>query len=137
MAVGDVFCGRIGAAATLNIVTPGRALVTLWAHPLLTVTRPGLLLAAVLTLRLAVTVTLAALLTLSTPWNDLLRALRVLLAPRLFVSVVAMTYRYVTVLMQCGDDLFTARRSRTVGRADNRRDGASRPQAWARCGGAL
>ena len=66
------------------------------------------------------TVTLAALLTLSTPWNDLLRALRVLLVPRLFVSVVAMTYRYVTVLMQCGDDLFTARRSRTVGRADNK-----------------
>ena len=114
------FAGALALPATLNVVTPGHALLTLCAHPYIAVTRPGLLLAATLTLRLAVTVTLAALLTLSTPWNDLLRALRVLFVPRLFVSVVAMTYRYVTVLMQCGDDLFTARRSRTIGRADNR-----------------
>lgn len=114
------FASALALPATLNLVTPGRALLTLWTHPLVTVTRPGLLIAFVLTLRVGVTVTFAALLTLATPWNDVLRALRVLFVPRLFVSVLAMTYRYVTVLMQCGDDLFTARRSRTVGRADNR-----------------
>ncbi len=114
------FVGALALPATLNLVTPGRALLTLWTHPLIAVTRPGLLIAFLLTLRVGVTVTFAALLTLATPWNDVLRALRVLFVPRLFVSVLAMTYRYVTVLMQCGDDLFTARRSRTVGRADNR-----------------
>ncbi len=114
------FVGALALPATLNLVTPGRALLTLWTHPLVTVTRPGLLIAFLLILRVGVTVTFAALLTLATPWNDVLRALRVLFVPRLFVSVLAMTYRYVSVLMQCGDDLFTARRSRTVGRSDNR-----------------
>ena len=114
-----LFVGALALPATLNVVTPGAPLLPLWAHPYLAVTRPGLLLALVLVLRVATGVTLAALLTLSTRWNDLLRALRVLFVPRLWVSVLAMTYRYLAVLMQTATDQFVARRSRMVGRATN------------------
>ena len=92
----------------------------LWAaHPHLAITWPGLALAGLLTLRVGVAISLATLLTLTTPWNDLLRALRSLFMPRLFVSVLAMTYRYLTVLLQTAGEMFTARRSRTMGRATN------------------
>lgn len=115
-----VAVGAITLPAALNIVTPGREAVVLWgAHPHLAVTWPGLALAGLLTLRVGVAISLATLLTLTTPWNDLLRALRSLLAPRLFVSVLAMTYRYLTVLLQTAGEMFTARRSRTLGRATN------------------
>ena len=114
-----VAVGAITLPASLNIVTPGREAVTLWAHPHLAVTWPGLALAGLLTLRVGVAISLGTLLTLTTPWNDLLRALRSLFVPRLFISVLAMTYRYLTVLLQTAGEMFTARRSRTLGRATN------------------
>jgi cobalt/nickel transport system permease protein len=112
--------GAITLPAALNVVTPGQEAVVLWgAHPHLAITWPGLALAGLLTLRVGVAISLATLLTLTTPWNDLLRALRSLGVPRLFVSVLAMTYRYLTVLLQTAGEMFTARRSRTLGRATN------------------
>ena len=112
--------GAITLPAALNVVTPGREAVVLWAGPPhLAITWPGLTLAGLLTLRVGVAISLGALLTLTTPWNDLLRALRTLLVPRLFISVLAMTYRYLTVLLQTAGEMFTARRSRTLGRATN------------------
>ncbi len=115
-----VAVGAITLPAALNVVTPGREALTLWVGPPhLAVTWPGLALAGLLTLRVGVAVSLATLLTLTTPWNDLLRALRSLFVPRLFISVLAMTYRYLTVLLQTAGDMFTARRSRTLGRATN------------------
>lgn len=114
-----LFVGAITLPAALNIVTPGRPLVVLWSHPYLALTAPGVGVAAVLTLRVAVAVSLATLLTLTTPWNDLLRALRLLFAPRLFLSILAMTYRYLAVLLQAAAEMFVARRSRTVGRVTN------------------
>jgi cobalt/nickel transport system permease protein len=115
-----VAVGAITLPVALNIVTPGREAVVLWAaHPHLALTWPGLALAGLLTLRVGVAISLATLLTLTTPWNDLLRALRSLLVPRLFVSVLSMTYRYLTVLLQTAGEMFVARRSRTLGRATN------------------
>lgn len=114
-----VAVGAITLPAALNVVTPGREAVELWTHPHLAITWPGLALAGLLTLRVGVAISLATLLTLTTPWNDLLRALRSLLVPRLFISVLAMTYRYLTVLLQTAGEMFTARRSRTLGRATN------------------
>ncbi len=111
-----IFVGALALPATLNLVTPGRALFILSEHPFIAITAPGLLAAATLTLRVGVAVTFAVLLTLTTRWNDLLRALRILFVPRLFVLVLAMTYRYLAVLMQIAGEMFVARRSRTVGR---------------------
>lgn len=116
-----LFVGALALPATLNVVTPGVSLITLWTHPFISVTESGLLLAFSLLLRVGIAVTFAAILTLSTRWNDLLRALRILFVPRLFISVLAMTYRYLAVLMQAADDQFVARRSRTVGHSDNAR----------------
>ena len=90
----------------------------------LAITEPGLLSAAHLVLRVTAVVSFAALLTLTTKWNELLRSLRVLRAPKMFVFMLAMAYRYVHLLARLLRDMLLARKSRMVGpssAAENRR----------------
>ena len=90
----------------------------------LAITGPGLSSAAHLVLRVTAVVSFAALLTLTTKWNDLLRSLRVVRAPKMFVFMLAMAYRYVHLLGRLLRDMLLARKSRLVGpstAAENRR----------------
>lgn len=103
-------------------MTPGPAL---WSLPFgLVVTRTGLLTALFLLARVGTSVSLALLLIWTTPWNTLLKALSVLRVPDGFILILAMTYRYIALLLGIVDDMFLSRKSRVVGRlstADERR----------------
>jgi cobalt/nickel transport system permease protein len=123
-----VFTAIVALPAITNWVTPGDAVLTVWsggspqAGPFglpgsLTITVPGLQVAARLVLRATDAVSFAVLLTLTTRWDQLLRALRVIRVPRMFVVVLAMAYRYVHLLVRLAGEMALARRSRTVGRA--------------------
>ncbi|MBZ5637783.1 MAG: cobalt transporter CbiM [Acidobacteriia bacterium] len=114
--------GAVTLPAALSAVTPGRALVVLSRDPYLAITAPGLAQAGLLALRVGVALSFVVLLALTTPWNDLMRGLRVLGVPRPFLTVLAMTYRYLGVLSHAAYETFIARRSRTVGPA-RARDG--------------
>jgi cobalt/nickel transport system permease protein len=105
------------------VLTPGRVLAEV---PVLhwPVTAQGLTTAAYLVLRVETAATLAALLVLTTPWAHVLKATRSLRVPSIFVVVLAMTYRYVLLLLETAHEMFESRRSRLVGRmnrADSRR----------------
>jgi len=101
------------------ILTPGHALFRLpWAG--WAVTDNGLHSAASLIVRAEATATLAALLVLTTRWGHLLKALRVLRVPALFVVILGMTYRFIFVLLGIAQDFFEARRARQVGSLDGR-----------------
>ena len=112
-----LFAAAVALPLALTTVTPGREIFPLWPSPHIGVSQPGALLAATFTLRVATAVTFAVLLSSTTRWSDLLHAFRALRAPRTFLTVLAMTYRYITVTLQTAADTFTARRSRTVGAA--------------------
>jgi cobalt ECF transporter T component CbiQ len=114
-----IFVGGVTLPVVLNTVTPGRELVTIWQHPHLAVTYPGLLQAVVLVMRVGVAVSLAALLALTTRWSDMMSAMRAFFVPRLFVDMLAMTYRYAILLMNTAAEMFVARTSRSVGRTSN------------------
>ncbi len=119
-----LFMGAVALPSTLSVITPGPPLLVLWRHPLLAITAPGLAVAGRFTLRIGVAVSFVMLLTLTTRWYELLRALRVLLLPRWLVTVLCMTYRYLDVVTRTASESFVARQSRTVGRvsrADERR----------------
>jgi energy-coupling factor transporter transmembrane protein EcfT len=60
-------------------------------------------------------VTLTTLLILCTPWVQVLKALRALRLPKEVVMMLAMTYRYVFLLVETATQMFESRRSRTVG----------------------
>ncbi len=112
-----IFTGIIVLPATFSFITPGEIVVpfgTWFGHPV-GLTSQGLTSAGLIVSRVAVSISLVVLLTLSTPWNRLLAALRSLAVPRMFVLVLAMTYRYVFHLLGSVSDMYVARRARTVG----------------------
>jgi cobalt/nickel transport system permease protein len=113
-----VFTMVVVLPATLSVVTPGDVILPLWTWngEIEGVTRQGLASALLLVSRVAVSVSLAVLLTLSTPWNQLLAALRSIRMPRFFVMTIAMAYRYIFVLLGSVTDMYEARKARTLGK---------------------
>ncbi len=103
------FTGVIALPAIF--VTPG--------HPValgpVTVTEQGLRTAALLILRVETAVTFTTLLVLCTPWTHVLKALRALRLPKEAITMLAMTHRYVFLLVETASQMFESRRSRTLG----------------------
>ena len=125
-----LFTAAIMLPAIFNVVTPGHTVLTLWSHgppvwPLpgrLAVTAPGLFAFARIVLRVTTVVSFAVLLTLTTPWSELLKAMRAVGLPRGFVFVLAVAYRYLFTLVRLAQDMAVARTSRLVGRASTGED---------------
>ena len=82
--------------------------------------RDGVAAAAIFVLRVGVSVSLAVLLILTTKWSDILKSLRVLHVPNVFVLVLAMTYRYIFLLLHTANGMFLARKSRIVARTSGK-----------------
>ena len=85
-----------------------------------TVTSQGLVSAGFLVLRVETAATLCVLLVLTTPWNHVLKALRVLRVPAVLVTILGMTYRYLFLVLQTAHDMFESRHSRMVGELTGR-----------------
>ena len=129
-----IFTGIIVLPSLFNVFRAGDPLWTLWDFgrevtfgpwslgTSLAVTKQGLEGAAVLILRVTVSVSLAVLLALTTRWSDLLKSLRVFLVPRIFILILSMTYRYIFLLVNLASDMFTARLSRMAGPSSPRDD---------------
>jgi len=103
-------------------ITPGDALATVGSKVI--ITEQGARTAGFLVLRVLDSLSLGVVLIMTTPWDSLLRALRWLRLPSLFVAILGMTYRYIFLLLHTANSMFLARKSRTVGSfsgAENRR----------------
>ncbi|MEW6447681.1 MAG: cobalt ECF transporter T component CbiQ [Bacillota bacterium] len=120
-----LFAGVVVLPLTLNWVTPGKPVLVLLqsgadlafyqvSSPL-TVTAEGLQRAATIILRTVTATSLALLLTLTTPWTSLLKALRALCVPRLVVLILETTLRYVFLLVKVAVETLEARALRMVG----------------------
>ena len=71
----------------------------------------GLASAIVFVSRVGVSVSLAVLLIVSTPWADVLRSLRTLHVPQVFILVLSMTYRYIFLFLHTANGILEARRA--------------------------
>jgi cobalt/nickel transport system permease protein len=107
-----LFSGLIAVPAVF--ITPGHIVGRL---PILNwpVTEQGLRTAALLTARVETPATLSLLLVFTTPWTDVLKALRALRVPAVLVVVLGMTYRYIFLTIETACAMFESRRSRMVG----------------------
>lgn len=133
-----VFSGLMAAPATLNIFRDGSVVLPLLrigeerhlgpiALPaVIGVTREGAFSALTFLLRVLSSTAAALWLTLSTRWVDILRALRSLRLPSLFLQVVGMTVRYVHILLRQSEEVHLGKKSRTVCRRDTAAE-----RAWA------
>jgi len=126
--------------ATLNVVSGGAPFLTVWRPArgtlgpwrlpeAVAVTREGLLVAGRIVLRAAACAALAAVLAATTRPHRLLGGLRALGLPQGFVMVLAMTERYLAVLLQAARELHLARLARTVSAL-----GVRREEAWVAAG---
>ncbi len=93
-------------------ITPGEPLISLAGRVI--VTEQGARTAGLLILRVTDSASLGMLLILTTPWNNVLAALRWLRVPALVVDILGMTYRYVFLLLHTVNSMFLARRSRVI-----------------------
>lgn len=120
-----LFAGVMVLPLTVNWVTAGEPVLVLLqngtdlgfyqlSNPL-TITSEGLQRAATIILRTATATSLALLLTLTTPWTSLLKALRALYVPRLVVLILETTLRYIFLLVKVAVETLEARKLRLVG----------------------
>jgi cobalt/nickel transport system permease protein len=65
-------------------------------------------------------VSLAVLLVVTTPWADVLKSLKALRVPHVFILVLSMTYRYIFLFLHTANGILLARKSRVVGRASGK-----------------
>lgn len=127
--VAIAFSFLMAAPATLNVFFDGTIVLPLvdrgrdWRFgpyflpSVIGITREGLLSAATFFLRVLTSVAAVLWLTLSTQWADLLRALRFLRLPAIFLQVVGMTVRYTHALLRYSEEVYLGKKSRTVCRA--------------------
>jgi cobalt/nickel transport system permease protein len=112
-----IFTGIVVLPATLSIVTHGHVVWTLWhwhGHAE-GFTSQGLTSAALVVSRVAVSISLVVLLTLTTPWVRLLAALRSVGVPKIFILIIGMAY--IFLLLNTVTDMYEARKARTIGAA--------------------
>lgn len=126
--VAPLFTAAIVLPATLNLITPGDPVLVLatleqpyaWGPYVvpqeIAITRQGLWGAVMLLSRVTASVSFAVLIMLTARWNDLITGLRSLFVPRVFVMVLSMTYRYLAVFLRLIEDMYKARKSRTIQR---------------------
>jgi len=96
-----------------GIVTPGEPV---WSFHVLgingIITRPGLDGAVLFVVRIATSVSLVVLLSLTTRHSELLKVLRLFGVPQIFVLTVSMCYRYLYLFATMVENIFTAVKSR-------------------------
>jgi len=112
-----IFTGIVVVPATFSFVTTGHIVVPLghWFGHRVGLTSQGLRAAGLIVMRVATSISLVVLLTLTTRWATLLAALRALKVPKMFVLVLGMAYRYLFHLLDSVTDMYTARKARMVG----------------------
>lgn len=132
-----IFSALIAVPATLNVFTDGQVILPLlsreteWRYgpyvlpKVIGVSREGLLTAATFLLRVLSSVAAVLWLTLSTRWADLLRALRFLRLPPMFLQVAGMTVRYLHAFHRHSEEMHLGKKSRSVCRAP-----MASEQAW-------
>ena len=121
-----LFSAVIVIPALFNLVSPGDPLWTVLRFSrsydfgpyhipeTLAITHQGVLTATTFIGRVAASVSLAVLLTLTTRWNTLLQALVALRVPSTFILILGMAYRYIALLVTAVQEIHVARKSRTI-----------------------
>jgi cobalt/nickel transport system permease protein len=135
-----IFSGMIVFPAMFNIVTPGEPLITFvhfdspvhfWVFQFteISITKQGALGALLFISRVATSVSLIVLLTLTTRWADVMKSLRTLGMPQIFVLVLSMTYQYIFLLVRIVQEMYLAKKSRTI-KTNMTRQGIKKEQNW-------
>ncbi|MEJ2697643.1 MAG: cobalt ECF transporter T component CbiQ [Candidatus Sulfobium sp.] len=113
--------------AAFNVVTGGEVIFPLyhfsapfnfWIYPIpaeIGITREGLYSVAMVTSRMANSLALSFFVLLTTPFPEIIRALKVLRVPDALLMVIALAYKYIFVFAKTVEDMHLAKKSRLAG----------------------
>lgn len=121
-----IFAGIIAFPMIFNIFFPGDPLIQiaylgegLHLGPFslpenIFVTRQGVNMAAIFTMRVAACVSAVVLLFITTPQQVLFKSLRSIGVPKIYVLTLEMAYRYIFLLMDMVREMYVAKKARTI-----------------------
>ncbi len=103
----------IAIPALFQVITPGEPLIIFKLVGLkVAITRQGLFGALTFVMRVLTSVSYAVLLTVTTKHFDLLKVLRLLRIPQVFVMTLGMCYRYIYLFVETIENVYLAIKSR-------------------------
>jgi len=130
--LGFFFGFLISLPSSLNVITRGEVLVPVVtlskAHDFLGYyhipavigfTREGLSVVAILTLRVINSLSVSFLILYTTPFPEIIKALKVLKVPDAFLIIISLTYKYIFIFAGIIADMHLAKKSRLAGATDS------------------
>ncbi len=132
LVLSSVFGLLIYLPATLNLVAPGKIILTLWnpGRPLhwwiytipaeVGITDQGVLGLAIFFLRVMNSILLALTFVYATSFVRLLKGLKILLVPDFFTMILGLAYRYIFILAKTIGEAYFALKSRLFGVIDDK-----------------
>jgi len=123
---GFLFGFLIALPSALNLVTKGEILLPigklsksyrLWIYHLpqeIGFTKPGIYGVVMLTLRVINSLSLSFLVLYTTPFHEIIRALKVLKVPHSFLLIISLCYKYIFILVKTIEEMHLAKKSRLM-----------------------
>jgi cobalt/nickel transport system permease protein len=125
--LGFIFGFLISLPSSLNVITHGKVffqIITLpkaydfWLYHIPKVigfTKEGFSVVALLTLRVLNSLSISFLILYTTPFPEIIRALKVLKVPDAFLIIISLTYKYIFIFARIVTDMHLAKKSRLIG----------------------
>jgi cobalt/nickel transport system permease protein len=128
---GFFFGFLIALPSACNIITRGDLLVVLlrlsrgyhfWVYNIpkeIGITKQGMLGVTLLTLRVMNSVAISLLVLYTTPFTEIIKALKAFRVPDSFLVIVTLSYKYIFILLKTVEEMYLAKKSRSFGALSN------------------
>ncbi len=129
---GFFFGFLIALPSAFNVITKGNIILPVihlskpydfWIYHIpatVGITEDGISVVAMLTLRVINSVSLSFLVLYTTPFADIIRALKVFRVPDAVLMIITLTYKYIFIFAKTIEDMHLAKKSRTAGGIGNK-----------------
>lgn len=130
--LGFIFGFLISLPSAFNVITKGEIILPVihlwksydfWIYHVpetIGITREGISGVAMLTLRVLNSVALSFLILYTTPFSEIIRALKVFRVPDAVLMIIGLTYKYIFIFAKTVEDMYLAKKSRTAVKINNR-----------------
>jgi energy-coupling factor transporter transmembrane protein EcfT len=124
LVLGFVFGFLVSAPSALNVIVPGKVIMPLvvlsrpydfWIYhvpPTIGITQEGIPIISLLTLRVLNSLSISFLILYTTPFADIIKALKVIKVPDTFLIIISMTYKYIFTFAHIVSDMYLAKKAR-------------------------
>ena len=124
--LGFLFGFLVALPSAFNVITKGEIILpvvrlsrpyTFWIYDIpadIGITREGVYGVVMLTMRVINSLSLSFLVLYTTPFHEIIRALKVLKAPDSFLIIITLCYKYILIFSKTVEDMYFAKKSRIV-----------------------